>query len=702
MILNYLPFVAALLCSGLAAFVYLRNTRSFTHRAFAVGMIALALEEALAGLGIGAILPEAVVRWQRLRLVVTAALPGSWLLFSLSFARANYRETVAKWRWVILAAFVVPFALAVVFGDTLFLDGPFVDASADWVLRLGWSGYAFHLVFLLSLTLILMNLERTLRASAGGARWQIKFMILGLGGFFAVQVYTVSQVLLFSRVETGLEAVNAGALIVATGLIIVSLHRARLLPVDLYLSQTFLYNSIAVLTVGTYLLAVGVLAKAVSFVGDTSNVQLGAFLVFLALLGLTIVLLSNQLREQVKRFISRHLSRPRYDYRNVWGAFTQRTASVVDVKDLGAAVAKMVSETFGVPSVTIWLWDEARGHFALSGSTVLSLAHERGLKPPGNPRADLIRAMRDQPVPVDCDRSEAGWAGGLKRANTDVFREAQIRYCVPLVAGQEVVGILALNEKLTKELFSVEDFDLLKTIADQAAGSLLNLKRAERLLQAKEMETFQALSAFFVHDLKNVASTLSMTMRNMPAHFEDPAFRHDALRAISQSVARMDSMCDRLSLVGQAPELDRIEANLNELVTTTLATLSSSLKVSPIPDLRPVPGVFMDPDQTEKVLTNLILNANDAVGNGGEIRVATREQDGWVVLSVSDNGCGMSKAFVERSLFLPFHTTKKQGLGIGLFQSKRIVEAHGGWIEVESEDGKGSTFQVVLPVGNAR
>ena len=161
-------------------------------------------------------------------------------------------------------------------------------------------------------------------------------------------------------------------------------------------------------------------------------------------------------------------------------------------------------------------------------------------------------------------------------------------------------------------------------------------------------------------------------------------------------------MCDRLSLVGQALELDRIEANLNELVTTTLATLSSSLKVSPIPDLRPVPGVFMDPDQTEKVLTNLILNANDAVGNGGEIRVATREQDGWVVLSVSDNGCGMSKAFVERFLFLPFHTTKKQGLGIGLFQSKRIVEAHGGWIEVESEDGKGSTFQVLLPVGNAR
>jgi signal transduction histidine kinase len=107
---------------------------------------------------------------------------------------------------------------------------------------------------------------------------------------------------------------------------------------------------------------------------------------------------------------------------------------------------------------------------------------------------------------------------------------------------------------------------------------------------------------------------------------------------------------------------------------------------------------MIDPEQVQKVLTNLILNANEAVGNGGEIRLATEQRDSWVILSVNDNGRGMSKEFMEQSLFRPFRTTKRQGMGIGLFQSKMIVEAHQGRIEVESEEGKGSTFKVFLPI----
>jgi signal transduction histidine kinase len=95
---------------------------------------------------------------------------------------------------------------------------------------------------------------------------------------------------------------------------------------------------------------------------------------------------------------------------------------------------------------------------------------------------------------------------------------------------------------------------------------------------------------------------------------------------------------------------------------------------------------------------NLILNANEALGNGGEIRVATQKSNGWAIVSVRDNGCGMTKEFIEKSLFRPFKTTKRQGMGIGLFQSKMIVEAHQGRIEVESEEGRGSTFRVFLPV----
>jgi len=189
-----------------------------------------------------------------------------------------------------------------------------------------------------------------------------------------------------------------------------------------------------------------------------------------------------------------------------------------------------------------------------------------------------------------------------------------------------------------------------------------------------------------------------MTMENLPTYFDDPAFRDDALRMISQTVTKINTLCSRLSLLSQKLELQQGEADLNELVTTTLATLNGTLKALPIQDLSPLPSLLMDREQLQKVLINLILNANDAVRNGGEIRVATGQSNGWAVLSVNDNGCGMSREFMERSLFRAFQTTKKRGLGIGLFHSKMIVEAHQGRLEVESEEGKGSTFRVMLPV----
>jgi hypothetical protein len=98
------------------------------------------------------------------------------------------------------------------------------------------------------------------------------------------------------------------------------------------------------------------------------------------------------------------------------------------------------------------------------------------------------------------------------------------------------------------------------------------------------------------------------------------------------------------------------------------------------------------------VFTNLLLNARDAVDMNGRITVATTWQGDWVALSVSDNGCGMTEQFIKNSLFRPFRSTKKKGLGIGMFQSKTIVEAHHGKIQVESELGVGTTFRVMLPL----
>jgi len=692
-----LSYAAALICAGLAVFVFLKGKQSFTHQVFAVGMITFAAEAVLNGLSFWVSLPAEIAYWQRLKFIAAAFLPVGWLLFSLSFGRASFKEIILRWRWHIVTILVIPIALVTLLGRSIFKGAPIFDESFRWSIPIGWSGYLFYLSFLLSSALIIMNLERTLRNSSGSIRWQIKFMILGLGGIFAVRIFTTSQVLLFRYIEMPLEVINLGTLILGGALIIWSLLRLRLLNVDIYLSDSLIYNSIAVVIIGIYLILVGILAKVAIYLNISQVFLIEALFVFVSLLGLTVILLSGKLRQEIKRFVSLHFKRPKHDYRKVWTSFTHQTASLIGIREVCAAVTRMVADTFGVPCVTIWLVDESQENLILGGSTVFSPVEVKAFEADKKAVGQFIKAMRNQQMPIDFDQTEMDWATELRKSNSDYFRDARIRCCTSLLAGGGFLGMITLSGKMVNERFSLEDFDLIRTIADQAAGSLLNIKMSEQMRRAKEMEAFQTMSSFFVHDLKNLASKLSLTMQNLPIHFDNPEFREDASRAISDSVAKINNMCSGLSLLRQKNVLQPAKTDLNELVTTTLNTMNGG-KILITQDLKPLPKFFIDSEQIQKVLTNLILNANEAVGNGGEIRVATEQKDNWILLSVSDNGCGMSKEFIEKSLFHPFKTTKKQGMGIGLFHSKMIVEAHHGRIEVESEEGRGTTFKVFLPL----
>lgn len=691
--------IDAALCSGLAVAMLLRNARSFVGRVFALGMAVFAAEAVCNAISVQAETYQDVVYWQHWRFFAMAWLPGIWLVFSLSFARGNYHDFLSRWQWGIVAAFLPPLYLLGTGFQSLFIDVPFWDEVSRWSLGLGWVGYSFFVIFLLQSACILMNFERTLRASTGDLRWQIKFLILGLGSLFAVRVYTASQSLLFSRLTATAETINAGALVVAACLMLYSFSRSRLLTVHFHLSPTAFYHSLTVLAMGGYLLLVGLLAQAVTYLGGEDILPFEALLVFFAFLLLAMFWMSDEWQQRSRLFISRHFQRPRYDYRKEWLVFTQRTTSLLESKDLCDAVVKMVSETFGVSCVTLWLLDETRQQLLFGGSTVFPETQARELLlTKTSDGAALIRVMQEKHFPIEFDARKDDWAGEFTRMYAASVGEARIRYSVPLNAGRELLGIMTLNERVIREPLSFEDADLLKTVADQAAASLWNLKLSRQLLKAKEMEAFQTLSTFFIHDLKNLASTLSLTMQNLPVYFDDPEFRADALRVITNSVQKIDSMCGRLSLLTKGLDLHTAPVDLNALVNATLTELNGAVRATVTQRLQTMPSLVIDSEQIHKVLVNLVLNANDATGEGGEIAIKTERQNDWAILAVQDNGSGMSPEFVTQSLFQPFQTTKSKGLGIGLFHNKKIVEAHRGRIAVESEPGKGSIFRVLLPV----
>jgi putative PEP-CTERM system histidine kinase len=690
-------FGSTLLAGGMAVAMAFQERRSTAAWLFMGGMLVLAVESVFTGLASQALDIFEAGYWQGWALLAMSCLPGPWLAFSLAYARGNSKEFLRKWRFGLAVAFVLPPSLGIAF--QLLPGGSLLrDPNGTLQFALGPYGTSLYLSILLASILILMNLERTFRASVGTMRWRIKFMILGLGVLFTVRAYVSSQSLLFHATDLSFDTLNTGALLVACLLILRSVFRTRHFEVHVYPSQAVLQNSLTVMLAGLYLVIVGALAKLVTLVGGVGAFPAKAFLILVFLVLLSVVLLSDRVRLYTKRFVSRHFQRPYYDYRTVWRTFTEGTARCVESTELSNAVVKLAAGLFQALAVTIWLTDERKEKLVFAASTSLSASRAHGMKLDSSQSAHLIQGLSHLSAPVDIDVSKEPWAAALRELHPDEFHKGGNRICVPLQAGGELLGILILGDRVGGLAFSLQDIDLLKAVGDQAAASLLNMQLSQRLSQGKQLEAFQAMSAFFVHDLKNTASTLSLMLQNLPLHYQDPHFREDALRGISKTVTHINELIDRLGVLRHELAIHAVECDLNQLVVNTLNGQAQLTGIELLKELGPLPRLKLDPAQIEKVLTNLVLNASEAVGPHGQVKVQTVRRNGWVVLAVADNGCGMSPEFIENRLFRPFQTTKKKGIGIGMFHCKMIVEAHRGRIEVESEPGKGTAFRVLLPV----
>jgi putative PEP-CTERM system histidine kinase len=691
-----LAFFGAIL-SGIIALLTLAKThRSLARWAFAFGMGALAVESFCVGLATDALLPDKVVYWQTLAFIVMSFLPAIWLVFSLTYARGSYSEFLHEWRFCLLALFLVPAGAC--FGFRKYLVFAAADADGSWIFRIGPAGIMLNIVAVLSWVLVLVNLEATFRASVGTLRWRIKYIVLGLGLLFAVRAYTGTQILLFRSVSLPRTEINSIALLVACLLMLRSLYRAGHFEVNVYPSQAVLQNSITLLLAGGYLIFVGILAKIVAFFGGDTAFELKAFIILLLLVCLAVVLLSDRARLYIKQFASRHFQRPLYDYRTVWRLFTEGTTRRVEAGDLCQAVTRLTSDVFQALSVSIWVFDEKKERLTLAAST--SFAQEGGaeLNLTHEEIQTLIGAFKNNRDPIDLETSTVPWAGAVRRAHPGEFARGGDRICVPMVPAGEPLGFMVLGDRVGGLSYSTQDFELLKCGCDQAAAGLLNIQLNQRVSQSKQLEAFQAMSAFFIHDLKNTASTLSLMLQNLPVHYQDPVFREDALRGISKTVSHIDQLISRLTILRHDLALQIAESDLNGLVNEIVKAHQQTPGIQIRTDLGKLPRVALDPVQIQKVVTNLMLNAEEALSSGGHIDVTTDQRNGWAAITVKDDGCGMSQEFIRSSLFRPFKTTKQKGIGIGMFHCKMIVDAHQGKIEVESKPGAGTLFRVLLPL----
>jgi len=663
---------------------------------FCAGMLILGLDSVCTGLGLRASQPDDAAYWLTNALWVKSFAPVVWLSFSLTYSRGHYRQFLARWRLPLGVLAVLPIA-AWLSGPTQLVQVIAVDAPAPaWAVRSSAMARVLSGVLVVSLVLVLSNLEQTFRAAVGTMRWRIKFVIVALVVIFGTDIYVRSQAILFSVQDVSLSGLESVALVIGCAFLVLAYVRTGWAEIDVYPSLAVLQSSITLLVAGGYLVTVGVVAQLVSRFGGAEYFRLQAVVVLLGLSGLAVLLLSDRFRERVRGFAVRHFRKAQHDSVRIWTLSSQRLATVQDKAGLCTASVRLISETFDALSVTLWLMD---GKSLVPGA---STARDWSDSSPSDDQVEaaggLEEALAARPAPFDLDEVHAPWAEQLRDLNASTFTEGGHRWCVPLRAGTRVLGLLVLGDRVNGTHYSVEETALLSCIGAQVTSVLLNLQLADEVARGRELDAFRTMSAFFVHDLKNAAASLNLTLKNLPVHFDDPAFRADALRVVGNTAKRIDDLITRLGTLRQRAEFRPVVADLNELVTQAVEGLGEMPSVELTSTLQPLPRVLADREQMHSVVSNLLLNARDAVGPGGRVQVRTEHQRGRVVLSVTDNGCGMSPAFLRESLFRPFQSTKPKGLGIGLFQSRAIVQTHGGTVHVDSTPGQGTTFQVILPV----
>jgi putative PEP-CTERM system histidine kinase len=270
---------------------------------------------------------------------------------------------------------------------------------------------------------------------------------------------------------------------------------------------------------------------------------------------------------------------------------------------------------------------------------------------------------------------------------------------VPLCVGDELIGFVILASARTDFDVNWEVTDLLKTAGRQAASFLAQMQATEALLEVRKFDAFNRMSAFVVHDLKNIVTQLSLLMKNAKRLHANPEFQQDMLMTIENSLDKMRQLMLQLR-EGATPPGAAFGVDLRRVVQSIESGAASRGRKL---DVEMDERVFArgHEERLERVIGHVVQNALDATTADGRVWLKLGRAGGQARIEVGDTGHGMSPEFVRDRLFKPFQTTKSAGMGIGAYESFQYVQELGGSISVKSEPDAGTEVTLLLPLFEA-
>ena len=615
--------------------------------------------------------------------VLEFTFDGVWLLF-LAALMSGAIGTAQVWLVRFGGVFLVLALLILGIGLDVFLR------SAD---SNGGAGSLIVFGSLLTSLFALVAIEQIYRNARTAQLKGIKYLCLGIGGIFAYDLFLYSNAILVGHVGEVFWGARGFVVAMCIPLIAVAVRRAPSWPVGIFVSRQMVFYSATLFGAGIYLTLVGFVGYYIRIAGGDWGPAAQLIFSSAAFLLLGVVLFSERVRKKLRVFISKHFYENKYDYREEWLRLIDTLTSLEDDLPLKKRGLKALAQIVGAPSGLLWMVSKDASAFKCVASW-------------NTPEIDLS-------IPADASLprflQQTGWVIERSEYDRDPARYStldltelavnlqQFEFVVPLLHDGELLGFASIAESEPPGPLNFEDRDLLKTAGKQIASYLAQEISTEQLAESRQFEAFNKLTAYIMHDLKNLIAQQSLVVENAERHKDNPEFIDDAISTIKGSVVRMRKVIEHLQQTSTEHATQKVE--LGKLVMQA---------VSQCADRTPVPRALIgdeqvwvraDQERLQMALYHAIRNAQDATPPDGRISVELGQSGGECAVRVTDNGRGMEEDFVRERLFRPFDSTKgTAGMGIGAYQIRETLQSAGGRVAVESAPGEGTCLTMWLAV----
>jgi putative PEP-CTERM system histidine kinase len=543
----------------------------------------------------------------------------------------------------------------------------------------------------------LILIEQLIRNAAVEQRWAVKFLCLGLGSLFVFDFIIYSKSLLFAKLDSLLWETRG--LINAVTVPLLAIATTRLgSAVKGSVSRAAVFHTTVLFGTGAYLILMSLLGFYIRYYGGNWGKIAQVVFIFLAVVLLLILLFSGKIRAWIKVYFNKHFLQHHYDYREEWIKLSRTIANLNSLNELSGFVIDTLAGLVESTGGGLWLKNE-------QGDFYLVEAKNQNFQALFLIAADdpVIRFFNAKQWVIDVAEfeSEPEMYDDLDLSNW-LNMPRKIWLIIPLFRQNDLQALAVLGQARTPRRLNWEDHDLLKTVGMQLANALALNQTGELLSRARQFEAYHRLSAYIVHDLKNLLAQISLIVKNAEKHKRNPEFIDDSIETLENVVRKMQH------LMGQLKK-ENLQSTGNALVD--LAEIVHDVGIQQAANEPPVQTlikaqncpIYAEKERMTAILGHLVQNAQEATDAQGSVELELVKQDGEAVVNIKDTGIGMDEKFIAERLFKPFETTKgNAGMGIGVYEARDYILKCSGQISVRSEPGKGTVFTIKLPLAKQK